>query len=472
MSIEDRIRESMHRAIRPASPSADAWASIERSAARRKRRTAALWLAGGAVIALAFLAAITWVALTLRENHQVVGHQKRQLTVSNIRVFADRGFAKVGGVVASPLDHAVGASIKCQLRDAAEKLVGTVTGTVPFIRAGGSSHDQTIAAGPTKGVAAGAACAALAIAPTPPPAPAPPQFWPTGVAFFDQQHGILVGRFGTSGCDRGCLGWIEITSDGGKTWTRIRETPSPITSVTVFGPSDAWAIENETCAYICPALLRSTDGGRTWTNLGEVSVTDPSFVSPDVGFALGYQRNQTTAPVVTSRDGGRTWTQLGSPCRAVRWASTSAALSFATVDRGWLMCEGEGATDMAGKALFETTDGARSWNMVAAAPIHATVPSSVGEVPIIGYLPGMFFTPDGHGWLWLERGSLSATIDGGQSWTTPSDIIQVDVNEFSSAWFVNDTTGYAILFQQPMELLRTTDVGHTWSALHRWRQRS
>jgi photosystem II stability/assembly factor-like uncharacterized protein len=473
MPIEGRLREAMRRAAPGAAPSEHAWGTIQRRVDRRNARARALRVSGALVIVAAFVSGVILGALALRGQHQVVQPPNLRIEVSHVRVFAQHDFAKVGGVITNDTNHAIGASISCGLRDAADKPVGTVMGGVPFIKAGGSSPDQTIAAGSTKGIAASAVCSASVVAPAPPPAPAPPNFWPAGVAFFDRDHGLLVGRFGTSGCDRGCTGRIETTSDGGRTWTRVATTKYPLVSVAVFGSSDAWAVENDACAYICPALLHSTDGGRTWKDLGQVNVTDPSFVSPSNGFALGYQRNQETAPVVTTSDGGRTWTQLASPCGGLRWAPTSAAISFPSAERGWLMCEGQGATDMAGKALFETLDGGRTWSIVAAAPVFgAKVAPTVGTLSTIGYLPGMQFTTDGHGWLWLERGGLDGTTDGGRTWRKWSEIIQPDVSSFAAALFVSDTTGYAILFQQPMELLRTDDGGHTWSILQRWRQRS
>src|SRR5205807_1258017 len=160
--------------------------------------------------------------------------------------------------------------------------------------------DRTIASGRTIETAASASCRATLVAPTPPPSPLPPAFIPTNTAFFDPDHGIVVGSFGMNGCDSGCSGRIETTSDGGRTWTAVRNTKHPVGSVTVFGTSDAWVVEKDS------ELLRSTDRGRTWTDLGE-QVTPSSFVSPTIGFALGHQRRESNPPLLITTNGGRSW---------------------------------------------------------------------------------------------------------------------------------------------------------------------
>src|SRR5205823_5826221 len=220
--------------------------------------------------------------------------------------------------------------------------IGTAAAQVPFIAA---RKSVTFGSGLSLDRAPSSAlCSAQpqpAVSPPPQPAPPPPSFEPASVAFFDQDHGIVVGPFTTPGCESGCSGRIQITSDGGRTWTQVLRTRHQIVSVTVFGTSDAWAVENDPCAYLCPALLHSTDGGRTWKKLGEVNVINPSFVSSTLGYAVAYQRDGANAPVVTTTDGGRTWRQVSRPCGPNTYSGWGEYPAFVSPTHGWILCNGQ-----------------------------------------------------------------------------------------------------------------------------------
>ena len=470
MSIEDRLRESLEPSVRGAAPSEDAWTSIERRIERRRRHIRHAWLAAGSLIGAALVASLTWTALALHANRPVVSPPpKGKLGITDVRVFAQRNFAKVGGVVRNNTDRAVGASVTCRLRNAAGRVVGSARGGVPRIRPHGASPNQTIASGATLVQATVADCTAQATSPAPTPQPAPPLFQPGGAAFFDENHGIVVGSYGTSGCESGCRGWIQVTADGGRTWTRVAATRYPIVSVTVFGTSDAWAVENETCAYICPALLRSTDGGRTWTDLGQVNVISPSFVSPTVGFAVGYQRSETNAPLLATADGGRTWNEVSRPCGPNTFPNWGDYPAFVSPTHGWILCDGQPSAGSQSRTLLETTDGGGTWRSIAGA--IGSQPS-VGGLGTSGYPGALFFRPDGKGWIGIGYAALEVTTstDAGRHWHSGGVIETSFGGQFRALGFVNDAVGYALvdLFSSSSRLVTTRDGGRTWRVVTSW----
>jgi photosystem II stability/assembly factor-like uncharacterized protein len=467
MSIDERLRDSMRRATGPVVPSPDAWSSFERRIERRRRRNNAIRTGAGAVVGLAFVGGLAWAGLELHGHHPaktMPGNTSEQtLVVSAVKVYPSNengpGVAKVYGSVTNNGPDPTGAEINCTLDDANGQQVATASSSVDYV---GPNASQTFGAGaqyetvPTTGT-----CDAqprAAVSPSPPPA-VQPQFQLGGTAFFDTDHGIAVGSFGTPGCSDGCTGLIQTTADGGTTWTSATKTRYPVVSVTLSGGSDAWAVENDTCAYICPALLHSGDGGKTWTNLGEANVVNPSFASSADGFAFGYQRDAMRAPLLTTTDGGRSWTPTGSACDSPTAWGTFA--SFVSPTHGWILCDGQPSAGSQSRTLFETTDGGQTLARVAATGLGTN-----------GYPQAMAFRPDGNGWIGLGNAvvSIMRTTDGGGHWTSP---ITIDANggDIRSLWFLDDSTGYAVISVagSPADrLIETTDGGTHWSIVHIW----
>jgi hypothetical protein len=164
------------------------------------------------------------------------------------------------------------------------------------------------------------------------------------------------------------------------------------------------------------------------------------------------------------RDAGRTWRTRPDPCPHLE--PIPAAVAATAAAAASLLCVSRNpATNMERKALLRTEDAGRSWT-----PIEATgLPARPGAthshgLPLIGYLPGMDIRPDGHGWLWLDRGFLYRTGDA-EHWRVAGHILQPDANHFAAACLVSDTTGYALLWQGHTSLIRTLDAGRTWTTV-------
>ncbi len=114
-----------------------------------------------------------------------------------------------------------------------------------------------------------------------------------------------------------------------------------------------------------------------------MQVTDVSFVSPTVGFALGENclaAATCQAVIVTTADGGVTWSAAAAPAAAVGGAPVTTAsgaaangvahLTFASPLDGWAW----------GPGLYATSDGAASWSRVATAGVVLSLAVVGGQV--------------------------------------------------------------------------------------------
>ena len=171
-------------------------------------------------------------------------------------------------------------------------------------------------------------------------------------------------------------------------------------------------------------------------------------------------------------DGGRTWRRVGAPCRK-GWGgyAWSAAISFVSPRRGWVLCKGQPSGGGQSKALYLTTDGGSRWKRLFNAFFE---PRRVRLGTLhSGYASGMSFTRRGRGLIWSERGSTLRTSDGGRHWR-PTAATSPEVREAYSGWQVNDRVGFLLLRdddRDDWELLRTVDGGRSWRLLHSWPRR-
>jgi len=315
----------------------------------------------------------------------------------------------------------------------------------------------------------------------------PIDFEPDGVAFWNVDQGLLAGTNTTPACRSGSQpcpsGLIERTTDGGSTWQVVDEVPGPVNAVEVAAAGVAW-VTAARCGSGSPnacassTILKTVDGGSTWSELSPgIAVTSVAPVSGSIAWAV-TGASGAAFPIGTSLvrtdDGGTTWHPAQDPCRSVSNVALWS-VSFAGPDNGWVICTSEPATDMQPKALFSTRDGGVSWQLRSDTCLFTATgqsTGSVGTLPCIGYQPGMSFLPDGHGWIWLDRGELALTSDHGRTWSPIAHgLVIADLNIVMSASLVSDNVGEAIIWQaneQYVGLFSTTDGGKTWRLRQRW----
>jgi photosystem II stability/assembly factor-like uncharacterized protein len=295
---------------------------------------------------------------------------------------------------------------------------------------------------------------------------------PTSIAFWDRNHGLAA--FVVYGPTDRSAGYLSTTSDGGKTWT-LRWRGTGVSYVaTVPGTRQAWAQTRPKKVCVeCPGLMiRSNDGGRTWRRAG-TAPSMPSFPSGQVGFAMG-SRQANSGPLMKTTNGGRSWRRVGAPCRK-GWGgyAWSAALSFVSPRRGWLICTGQPGAGNQSKALYVTRNGGAKWKRLL--NVHfEPARTRLGGLGWAGYPHGISFTRSGSGLLWSGRGSTFHTRDGGRHWL-PVRANRHEEQNGLSGWQVNDRVGYLLLQvnarRYGWRLLRTEDDGRTWRLVRSWLRR-
>jgi photosystem II stability/assembly factor-like uncharacterized protein len=195
----------------------------------------------------------------------------------------------------------------------------------------------------------------------------------------------------------------------------------------------------------------------------------PSFPTTHVGFAM-RSRDTNAGDLMKTTDRGRTWRRAGSPCRR-GWGgfAWSAAISFVSPGRGWVLCEGQPSGGGQSKALYLTMDGGVRWKRLLNA-FFEPGRARLGTMHS-GYAVGMSFTRGGGGLLWMARGDTLRTSDGGRHWR-PISVTSPETREAYSGWLVNDRVGYLLLqdngSRRAWELLRTVDGGRSWRLVRSW----
>lgn len=307
---------------------------------------------------------------------------------------------------------------------------------------------------------------------------------PEGVSFWTSQRGLLVSTTATESCwlsGHPCsAGRIEVTSDGGHTWRTSLTTPDSPFDVSATGSDIAWVAEGRCdIGDSCDAnrLVRTTDGGRTWTATEALMpLRSISAVSATDAWAI-HDRMLSPArmDLVHTTDGGRSWQAAGYPCVATTgpepWLSS---VSFASDSLGWVTCMGQPEQTLQSKTVLETTDGAKTWTVLAQSCPHLatgrTHPTGGGSLSCDGTDPGLALRADGFGWLWGSRGGLNATTTSGRSWTPIArQVVRRDETTGIAASLVSDRSG-ELLVRGPYgnRLEVTHDAGRHWTILKSW----
>jgi photosystem II stability/assembly factor-like uncharacterized protein len=234
-------------------------------------------------------------------------------------------------------------------------------------------------------------------------------------------------------------GWVRTpdgvfwTPYGGRTWRRMTP-PVPdlgqIDGVYFADRRRGWALwdtgrENDSR----PSMYRTSDGGRTWHRIRlrdydeYAPVTEVSFSS--VGrheiFALTRVNGDPArffGPLFVSRDSGRHWRALPPPPEA-------GELSFETPRRGWI------AAGRDGQSLLRTVDGGRTWREVVPGKPFGTPPpteaESIHNTRWTSYTPPLL-GPDGHGIV----GMVEAHENGLE--TGPAKTVIWQTSDFGRSW--------------------------------------
>ena len=191
-------------------------------------------------------------------------------------------------------------------------------------------------------------------------------------------------------------------------------------SVDMVTPTAGWA-SGQIAGDV--ALWRSRYGGVVWAR---VPLPFVKSVNNGTGFAMSvYGTHQLLVANVTATgvqtyettDGGKSWLKLGQ----VNTSDTMISyFHFINRTDGWMVTDNGVAAHESIYHLFQTTDGGKTWHMIA--KTNNQNPFASGSIP--GYGEAVFsFEADGTGWMTGQgflsgKGFLMRSSDGGKSWTT------------------------------------------------------
>jgi photosystem II stability/assembly factor-like uncharacterized protein len=208
---------------------------------------------------------------------------------------------------------------------------------------------------------------------------------------------------------------------------------------------------------------RTRDGGATWEQLGQVDVflRCVGFASPDRGWVGNYNLTNNPAPdraLFETTDGGRTWSNISS---RIRGAAVAGLCGLRVVNASAIYAVGR----WNGPAVFvKSSDGGRTWSS------RSLEPQATGLIDLWFFNEQDGFAVGGQGLGSSEaeqrasRTVVLATADGGETWETR----YLSDNRGEWAWkvqFVTPTVGYVTTEGVTTEgvILKTTDGGRTWS---------
>lgn len=187
-----------------------------------------------------------------------------------------------------------------------------------------------------------------------------------------------------------------------------------LASIHMVDENNGWGITDTT-------VVRTDDGGVTWYQVGPASVTTLGFsASSDFLDALhGWivitdSKNPDAGMLYWTSDGGKNWLSEVVPFG-------SGSLHFLDANKGWIMASLGAAAGSMAVAIFQTTDGGKTWTQTYTNdPNQAGSASSLplgglkdGMTPLDGqtaFIGGVIYTP---GVIYLYK-----TSDGGHTWNS------------------------------------------------------
>lgn len=227
-----------------------------------------------------------------------------------------------------------------------------------------------------------------------------------GLFFLDDLTGWVVGsmkegkveHFKPGGYSGKVWSVIQHTTDGGKSWkTQFKEltskviTENALDGVFFLDRVIGWAVGEK------GIILHTEDGGEHWSRQqsgdAKLHLSEVLFIDSNVGWITGTRvTDGWRGYILHTEDGGKHW-QVQHKISDL-WLGD---MVFTDKKTGWVTAVDEGE----GSYLLHTTDGGKTWEE-----------ESLGNV---GYTE-LAFLDKAHGVLSSNKGWISVTNNGGQSW--------------------------------------------------------
>ena len=218
----------------------------------------------------------------------------------------------------------------------------------------------------------------------------------------------VSGRVGFAAGTRGVL---LRTTDGARTWKKVKGAPAgDLLGMRFASASEGWVLANDR-AGVTGTVRHTTDGATTWTEqlrtpgalLGAVDTVGPHIWvaggDPAAGPVLAGERVSGAGVVLHSSDGGTTWeTQWGGDAGDLRVND----LDMVDEQVGWAV----GDATAAQKALvLRTTDGGGHWATLDPGDVYFD-------------LTAVHALDARTAWVVGDGEEILATTDGGVTWTS------------------------------------------------------
>lgn len=206
------------------------------------------------------------------------------------------------------------------------------------------------------------------------------------IFFIDQNFGWVTGSYGYG------YGFIDRTTDGGKTWTTALTTMFPFKEIKFIDRNNGWVIGGPVSRMRMGAIDRTTDGGVTWIENPtdhDAIYTDLDMVNDQLGWMIGVY-----GTIHKTTNGGAIWKSVKSTTESIL-----SSVDFIDSQTGWV-------AGSQGR-IFKTTDSGDNWTTI-----------SIGDN---FWIESIVFTDRSTGWIagydkLTNHGFISKTTNGGESW--------------------------------------------------------
>lgn len=191
--------------------------------------------------------------------------------------------------------------------------------------------------------------------------------------FGDPQHGWMVVFAGKPGPGQ-FLNTVESvvlyqTADGGLNWHQVSNLLAAdrcfanVLQMTFLSATQGFATLS--CPFGEPTIAATHDGGKTWELQSMPFLVESAFFNTFRGIvAIGSSTTQSGAQLLSTSDGAKTWEPLPDP----PGAGSTVVIDFVDTNDFWDLVTQPGwvaGLSPPGDWLYRTTDGGRTWTLVA-----------------------------------------------------------------------------------------------------------
>lgn len=247
---------------------------------------------------------------------------------------------------------------------------------------------------------------------------------PTGVWFFDDNTGIIIGQ------DGGGNPQVSKTINGGASWTTTTLASEPMTST-----KKIFFYDDNTGFIVCRNgyMFKTTDQGANWQQMTSGTTSDLSSVYFPTS-SIGYASISYSTELLKTINGGNSWTKLDlGQLIGVR------DLFFTDENTGYLACSKS--------RILKTSDGGSTWDVFDFGTNDDFYAITFTKINV-GYVAG-------------ASGTLATTSNAGETWKPNTSGIN---NLLYNIDFPSYEVGYISSLHTPPVILKTTNGGGILSA--------